>query len=66
MGDMHLKEVLVFLDDLIIFSKTLEEHEERLMKVLSRVKEFGLKLSTEKCVFFQTSVGYLGHVVSRN
>ncbi|KAL0160010.1 hypothetical protein M9458_043735, partial [Cirrhinus mrigala] len=66
MGDMHLKEVLVFLDDLIIFSKTLEEHEERLMKVLSRLKEFGLKLSPEKCVFFQTSVRYLGHVVSRN
>lgn len=66
MGDMHLKEVLVFLDDLIIFSMTLEEHEERLMKVLSRLKEFGLKLSPEKCVFFQTSVRYLGHVVSRN
>lgn len=66
MGDMHLKDVLVFIDDLIVFSKTLEEHEERLMKVLSRLKEFGLKLSPEKCVFFQTSVRYLGHVVSRN
>jgi len=66
MGDMHLKEVLVFLDDLIVFSKTLEEHEVRLMKVLGRLKEFGLKLSPEKCSFFQTSVRYLGHVVSRN
>lgn len=66
MGDMHLKEVLVFLDDLIVFSKTLEEHEARLMKVLDRLKEFGLKLSPEKCSFFQTSVRYLGHVVSRN
>lgn len=66
MGDMHLKDVLVFLDDLIVFSKTLEEHEERLMRVLSRLREFGLKLSPEKCVFFQTSVRYLGHVVSRN
>lgn len=37
MGDMHLQEVLVFLDDLIVFSKTLEEHESRLMKVLGRV-----------------------------
>ncbi|XP_042254131.1 uncharacterized protein LOC121887433 [Thunnus maccoyii] len=66
MGDMHLKDVLVFLDDLIVFSRTLEEHEEKLIKVLSRLKEFGLKLSPEKCVFFQTSVRYLGHVVSRN
>lgn len=66
MGDMHLKDVLVYLDDVIVFSKTLEEHEERLMKVLTRLKEFGLKLSPEKCVFVQMSVRYLGHVVSRN
>lgn len=65
MGDMHLKDALVFLDDVIVFSRTLEEHE-RLMKVLTRLKEFGLKLSPDKCVFFQTSVRYLGHVVSRN
>lgn len=66
MGDMHLKEVLVFIDDLIIFSKTLEDHEARLMKVLGRLKEFGLKLSPDKCSFFRRSVRYLGHVVSRN
>ena len=66
MGDMHLKDALVFLDDMIVFSRTLEEHEERLMRVLTRLKEFGLKLSPEIIVFFQTSVRYLGHVVSRN
>ncbi|RXN19590.1 Retrovirus-related Pol polyprotein from transposon 412 [Labeo rohita] len=65
-GDMHLKVALVFLDDVIVFSRTLEEHEERLLRVLTRLKEFGLKLSPEKCVFFQTSVRYLGHVVSRD
>ncbi|RXN02811.1 Retrovirus-related Pol polyprotein from transposon 412 [Labeo rohita] len=65
-GDMHLKDALVFLDDVIVFSRTLEEHEERLLRVLTRLKEFGLKLSLEKCVFFQTSVRYLGHVVSRD
>lgn len=64
MGDMNLKEVVVFLDDLIVFSKTLEEHEARLIKVLNRLKEYGLKLSPEKCKFFQSSVRYLGHVVS--
>lgn len=66
MGDMNLTEVVVFLDDLIIFSKTLEEHETRLMKVLNRLKEYGLKLSPEKCRFFQSSVRYLGHVVSQH
>ena len=66
MGDMNLKEVIVFLDDIIVFSKTLEEHETRLMRVLTRLKEYGLKLSLEKCKFFQTSVKYLGHVVSQH
>lgn len=64
MGDLHLKEVLVFLDDLIVFSDTLDEHEQRLLRVLHRLKEYGLKLSPEKCKFFQTSVKYLGHIVS--
>lgn len=62
-GDLHLNEVLVFLDDLIVFSDTLEEHEVRLMKVLNRLKDYGLKLSPDKCHFFQTSVRYLGHIV---
>ncbi|RXN05331.1 Retrovirus-related Pol polyprotein from transposon 412 [Labeo rohita] len=62
-GDLHLSEVLVFLDDLIVFSKTLEEHETRLMKVLNRLKEFGLKLSPDKCQFFKSSLKYLGHIV---
>lgn len=66
MGDINLREVLVFLDDIIVFSKTLEEHETRLTNVLSRLRENGLKLSPEKCRFFQTSVRYLGHIVSRN
>lgn len=58
MGDINLKEVLVFIDDLIVFSATLEEHEERLLRVLQRLKDYGLKLSPEKCKFFQTSVRY--------
>ncbi len=66
MGDINLKEVLVFLDDLIVFSQTREEHERRLLRVLSRLKEYGLKLSPEKCRFFQTSVKYLGHIVSKH
>uniref|UniRef100_A0A3Q1HDU2 Gypsy retrotransposon integrase-like protein 1 n=1 Tax=Acanthochromis polyacanthus TaxID=80966 RepID=A0A3Q1HDU2_9TELE len=62
-GDLHLNEVLVFLDDLIVFSDTLEEHETRLMKVLTRLRDYGLKLSPEKCHFFRSSVKYLGHIV---
>ncbi len=41
----------------------MEEHEVRLMKVLNSFKDYGLKLSPDKCHFFETSVKYLGHVV---
>lgn len=65
-GDMNFLEVLVYLDDLIVFGNTLEEHEERLLKVLDRLKEEGLKLSLDKCQFGRTSVTYVGHVVSQD
>ncbi|XP_036433704.1 uncharacterized protein LOC118812695 [Colossoma macropomum] len=63
-GDMNLLEVLVYLDDLIVFGKTLEEHEERLLKVLDRLEEVGLKISLDKCQFCQSKVKYIGHIVS--
>lgn len=61
--DINLKEVLVFLDGLIVFSDTLKQHETRLLYVLSHLKEDGLKLSLEKC---KTSVRYLGHIVTQH
>lgn len=63
-GDMHLLQVIVYLDDLIVFGRTLEEHEERLMKVLDRLEEWGLKVSIDKCQFCQQQVKYVGHIVS--
>ena len=65
-GSMNLQEVLAFLDDLIVFSQTLEEHETRLGQVFDRLRNFGLKLSPEKCSFFCKSVSYLGHIVSED
>ncbi|XP_028254301.1 uncharacterized protein LOC114429891 [Parambassis ranga] len=63
-GDMNVLQVLVYLDDLIVFGKTLEEHEERLLKVLDRLGEVGLKLSVDKCQICLPRVKYLGHIVS--
>lgn len=63
-GDMNMLQVLVYLDDLIIFGKTLAEHEERLVKVLDRLREVGLKISLDKCQFCQTEVKYVGHIVT--
>ena len=66
MGEMNLKECLIFLDDILIFSDTFEEHISRLEAVFSRLKQHGLKLKPSKCEFFKSSVRYLGHVVSEN
>ena len=63
-GDMHLLQVIVYLDDIIVFGKTLEEHEHRLLKVLDRLQEVGLKVSLDKCQFCQPKVKYVGHIVS--
>lgn len=62
-GDMNLLQCLVYLDDLIVFGRTLEEHEERLLKVLNRLEEYGLKVSINKCQFCQPQVKYVGHIV---
>ncbi len=51
MGDLNRREVLVFIDDLIVFSKTLEEHEARLLQVLERLRDYGLKLSPKNASF---------------
>ncbi|KAL6470660.1 hypothetical protein MHYP_G00217790 [Metynnis hypsauchen] len=55
-GDMNLLQVLVYLDDLIVFGATLEEHEERLLRVLDRLEDVGLKVSLDKCQFLQTQI----------
>ncbi|XP_060607809.1 uncharacterized protein LOC132759951 [Ruditapes philippinarum] len=64
MGELNLKECLIYLDDVIIFSDTVEKHFERLAAVFSRLEHYGLKLKGSKCEFFQLEVKYLGHVVS--
>ena len=56
---------LVYLDDIIVFSRTFEEHLGRLDSVLSRIRNGGLKLKVKKCTFCAPQVKYLGHVVSK-
>uniref|UniRef100_A0A1B8Y8L1 Gypsy retrotransposon integrase-like protein 1 n=1 Tax=Xenopus tropicalis TaxID=8364 RepID=A0A1B8Y8L1_XENTR len=64
LGDLSPRECLVYLDDIIVFGTTLEEHEQRLMNVIDRLIAEGLKLSIDKCKFCRSSVTYVGHVVS--
>ena len=57
---------LVYLDDIIIFSKDFDSHLSRLDQVLDRIGKAGLKIAPKKCQFFQEKVTFLGHVVSKD
>ena len=63
-ADMKGKGVLVYIDDLILYSETDEQHEILLEKVLKRLSEANLTLRPEKCAWFQQRVKYLGHLVT--
>jgi transposase InsO family protein len=58
-------EAFAYLDDVIVFSRTIEEHAERLGHVLDRFERANLLLQPSKCKFAQAEVKYLGYVVSR-
>ena len=51
-------------DDIVIWEKTLAEHNNRLRKVLLKVRESGLRLNKNKCQFCKNSIVFLGHIIS--
>ena len=66
LGEMHLKWCIIYLDDIIVFSKTPEEHIERLRGVFEKLSVAGLRLKLSKCEFFKSGITYLGHIVSKD
>jgi transposase InsO family protein len=56
--------VIVFLDDILIFSKSLHDHKKHVRKVLELLRKHKLYAKKSKCEFFKKSVSFLGHVVS--
>ena len=59
------KFVVVFVDDILIFSKDEEEHALHLREVLETLRAHKLKAKFSKCVFWRNEVKFLGHVVSK-
>jgi hypothetical protein len=55
---------LVYLDDIIIFGETLQEHHFRLQQVFQKLREHNIQLEPDKCEFLKTELQYLGHIVT--
>ena len=64
LGDLNLHWCIIYLDDIVIFSKDLTSHLERLEAVFWKLEEASLKLKPSKCKLFQRKLAYLGHVIS--
>ena len=62
---MHLDWCIIYLDDIIIFSQTPQEHIQRLRGILEKLWVAGLKLKPSKCEFIQSWISYLGHIGSK-
>ena len=58
------KFVVVFIDDILVYSKNEEEHKEHLRLVLEKLREHQLYAKFSKCEFWLKEVGFLGHVIS--
>jgi len=65
---MGLKDIYapVYLDDILIFSNTIQERARRIRMVLDRIREAKFKLNLDKYTFAAREVAYLGHLVSAN
>ena len=65
MRGLQWTSCLIYLDDVIIYGRTFQEHTERLQQVLDRIRSANLKLKPEKCELFQEQVRFLGHIVCK-
>jgi aromatic ring-opening dioxygenase LigB subunit len=66
LNDNNFQILLIYLDDILIFSKRVEEELERLEFVLQRLRQHGLKLKLSKYHFFKKVVRYLGQAIAQD
>jgi len=64
MSDFLFDFLLVYLDDLLVYSRTFDEHLDHLDRLLTRIGETGMKLNLAKCHLLRREVTYLGHTIS--
>ena len=66
LAGLHWSICLVYIDDIIVYGRTCQEHLERLEEVFKRLKQTGLKMKPSKCYLLQKRVRYLGHILSED
>jgi hypothetical protein len=59
------KFVMVFIDDILVYSRSEEEHEEHLRLALQKLQENRLYAMLSKCEFWMKQVAFLGHIISK-
>lgn len=65
LGDLMWTVCMAYLDDVVIFSKTYDEHLKDVEAVFSAIRRAGLKLKAKKCAFAMQKIEFLGHIVSQ-
>ena len=58
-------ELFVYLDDIVLYANSLEEHEEKFNKMMERLSTANLKLQPCKCEFLRPEIAYLGHIIDK-
>ena len=64
LGEQTYESLLIYLDDILLFSKTIDQMIDRLDMVFTKLGNAGLKVKPQKCFLFMKEVNYLGHVIS--
>ena len=58
-------ELFVYMDDIVVYGSSLEDHSRKLRALLGRLKSAGLTLQPEKCQFLKREITYLGHIITQ-
>ena len=61
----RIEDIFVYLDDILVFSRTLKDHMHTLERIFKRLEENGLAISLKKCRFREQTIEFVGYKVSR-